>query len=395
MSIDVSTRLSVDQLFLSTLADSVVESDYTVAEYFAGIGLVRLGLERAGWRVLYANDFNVEKYEMYSAYFADAETHYEIKDIFDLNISNIPKTFLATCSFPCIDLSLAGNQKGINGKHSSAFWGFRDILRKQGKNKPPMVLLENVPGWLTSNDGEDFRVTISALNELGYACDVYSIDALGFTPQSRLRVFVVGVQTKNPNQAIQTLQSRPTYLAIDSLKDAVRKYQNLSWHILNVPTPPYEQVKELDKIIEKIPFFDSRWWDQEKVDRHLQMMAPSHLDRVIKMSKSTKVVYRTVFRRRREGIQRAEVRNDNTAGCLRTARGGSSRQIVLQAGNGKIRMRHMTPREYARLQGVPDDYPTPANTIQALTGFGDAVCVPVITWIAQNILNPLAITINR
>jgi DNA (cytosine-5)-methyltransferase 1 len=58
-------------------------------------------------------------------------------------------------------------------------------------------------------------------------------------------------------------------------------------------------------------------------------------------------------------------------------------------------MRHMTPREYARLQGVPDDYPIPNNTIQALTGFGDAVCVPVIEWIAYNILNPLVRSINH
>jgi DNA (cytosine-5)-methyltransferase 1 len=51
-------------------------------------------------------------------------------------------------------------------------------------------------------------------------------------------------------------------------------------------------------------------------------------------------------------------------------------------------MRLMTPREYARLQGVPDNYPIPSQINQALTGFGDAVCVPVIVWIAENILNP-------
>jgi DNA (cytosine-5)-methyltransferase 1 len=50
----------------------------------------------------------------------------------------------------------------------------------------------------------------------------------------------------------------------------------------------------------------------------------------------------------------------------------------------------MTPREYARLQGVPDEYPITTNGVQALTGFGDAVCVPAISWIAENILNPLA-----
>lgn len=64
--------------------------------------------------------------------------------------------------------------------------------------------------------------------------------------------------------------------------------------------------------------------------------------------------------------------------------------MLVRAGEGTIKMRLMTPREYARLQGVPDNYPLPPQINQALTGFGDAVCVPVIVWIAENILNPLA-----
>ena len=57
--------------------------------------------------------------------------------------------------------------------------------------------------------------------------------------------------------------------------------------------------------------------------------------------------------------------------------------MLVAAGKGNIKMRHVTPREYARLQDVPDNYPIPPNTLQALTGFGDAVCVPAIRWIAE------------
>jgi len=134
---------------------------------------------------------------------------------------------------------------------------------------------------------------------------------------------------------------------------------------------------------------DPRWWDESDVQKHLEMMTPSHRERVKKLTSSDVVGYRTIYRRRRQGKQRAEVRKGDTAGCLRTARGGSSRQIVVAAGNGRVRMRFMTPREYARLQGVPDNYPLPKNVNQALTGFGDAVCVPVITWIAENMLAQL------
>jgi DNA (cytosine-5)-methyltransferase 1 len=82
------------------------------------------------------------------------------------------------------------------------------------------------------------------------------------------------------------------------------------------------------------------------------------------------------------------VRLDGIAGCLRTPRGGSARQIVLLADAGQLRMRWMTPREYARLQGA-DSYTLDHPPSRALFGFGDAVCVPVICWIDENILSPI------
>lgn len=362
---------------------------FTVAEYFAGIGLVRLGLEKAGWQVVFANDFSPEKYEMYLAYYKD-KSHYNQSDVFDLDPASIPHTMLATSSFPCIDLSLAGNQAGIHGKHSNAFWGFIDILKGQEGRMPPIVMLENVTGWLSSNEGKDFRITIQALNNLGYSCDIYSLDAIHFTPQSRPRIFVIGSLTNDRNDNLQIINSRSSLLATQTLKDAVLSNHDLLWNFLPVPNPPSEKIAMLDRIVEEMPSDDSRWWGTKEVERHLKMMSPKNLDKVIQLKAGDSISYRTIYRRKRKDGQRAEVRNDNTAGCLRTARGGSSRQIIIQMGHGQIRMRHMTPREYARLQGVPDNYPIPENTIQALTGFGDAVCVPVIEWIGLNILNPLA-----
>lgn len=367
------------------------ESHMTVAEYFAGIGLVRLGLERAGWTVVYANDFDSQKYEMYRSYFNDADQHYALCNIFEIVPRDVPKITLATSSFPCVDLSLAGQLGGLSGKHSSAFWGFIKILHEQGDNRPPLVMLENVPGWLTSNKGEDFRLTIQALNDLGYSCDVFAIDAIRFTPQSRLRIFVVGVQIDHTNCAVDALLSRASSLSTTTLKRTIMDNTDLSWIALDAPSPPKRRREGLGaEVIESLTPDDPRWWPEDEIYRHLEMMSPEHRLRVEKMMSASYISYRTIYRRRRNGIQRAEMRRGDTAGCLRTARGGSSRQIVIAMGNDQIRMRHMTPREYARLQGVPDDYPIPVNTIQALTGFGDAVCVPVITWLAENVLTPIA-----
>ena len=167
------------------------EPPLTVVEYFAGIGLFRMGLEAAGWRVVFSNDWSDERAQMYEGFFGE---NYQVKDIFSVAPEDVPQATLATCSFPCVDLSLAGKGEGINGRHSGAFWGFYDLLKRQGEKAPPIVLLENVTGWLYSNGGKDFGVTAKSLNELGYACDVLMLNARSFVPQSRPRLFMAGVR---------------------------------------------------------------------------------------------------------------------------------------------------------------------------------------------------------
>lgn len=368
----------------------------TVTEYFAGIGLVRMGLQPHGWQVIFANDKSDKKFEMYRDFFPDAKKHYVVDDIFEVVSSQVPATTLATCSFPCIDLSLAGNMSGmIDGDHSSAFWGFVKLLKAQGKSAPPIVLVENVPGWLHSNKGEDFRITVQALNEMGYNCDVFILDALRFTPQSRVRVFLIGAKQPSRSTAVDLILARSKSLLSNQLRKSIVDNRKLHWFYNNIPQPPPLHRTGLSKIIERLNDSDSRWWTAGEVNRHLEMMNELHRDRVQQLVRGNRNQYRTFFRRRREGLQRAEVRNDDLSGCLRTAIGGSGKQFIIRLGNGRIKMRAMTPREYARLQGVPDSYNINQNGVQALTGFGDAVCVPVISWIAKHVLNPLAKTLLK
>src|ERR1035437_3153635 len=164
------------------------------AEFFAGIGLMRMGLERAGWRIAFANDIEEDKWQMYRDHFGDSG-EFIVEDIHKLEACHVPDVALATASFPCNDLSLAGARKGLAGEQSSAFWGFIEVLTRMGKRRPPMVLLENVTGFLTSHDGNDFRDALLALNRLGYAVDAPIIDAGRFVPQSRQRLFVIATKT--------------------------------------------------------------------------------------------------------------------------------------------------------------------------------------------------------
>lgn len=364
----------------------------TSAEYFAGIGLFRMGLERAGWQVVYANDWSPERAQMYGGFFGTA---YPVQDIFAVDAAAIPPVALATASFPCIDLSLAGNRRGLDGKHSSAFWGFYEILRAQGDARPPLVLLENVAGWLSANGGGDFYAVAAALNKIGYACDAFALDARSFLPQSRPRIFMLGIRESHfpaVNRPAASLhRSRSKGLFPPRLQRLMQDNREIRWADLPIPEPPaYRSGGFSSEIVEPLPLDDPRWWPQEKVDKHLAMMSPSHWAMVRDLAMQEWETHRTFYRRRRAAGQQAEVRSDDIAGCLRTAVGGSGKQFLVAAGKGGIRMRTLTPREYARLQGVPDAFPIAANSErQSLNAFGDAVCVPAVAWIAAKVLNPL------
>jgi DNA (cytosine-5)-methyltransferase 1 len=361
----------------------------SVAEFFAGIGLVRFALEQHDWQVRFANDIDEQKFEMYRENFGDA--HFRLEDIHKLSPAEIPQCALYTASFPCNDLSVAGARSGLNGRQSGAFWGLIRLLRG-ARLRPPLILLENVPGFLTSGGGADFENALLALNEMGYVCDAFLQDARRFVPQSRVRLFVVAAQGI-PAEPVQGLT--PSALRPASLVDFVLSHPNIQWSIRPLPEARHTR-KTLQTILEDLPDDDANWWSPERAEYFMNQLSPKHLAIARQMIASPYYSYGTAFRRIRKGRSMAELRVDGIAGCLRTPRGGSGRQILFKAGNGKYWVRLLTARECARLQGIPDDQfkiQVPLN--QALFGFGDAVCVPVVEWIASNYLTPLATELLR
>jgi DNA (cytosine-5)-methyltransferase 1 len=118
-------------------------------------------------------------------------------------------------------------------------------------------------------------------------------------------------------------------------------------------------------------------------------MKDGHKEILSEMMSREELSYGTVYRRTRKGVSRAELRTDGYAGCLRTPRGGSSKQILIQAGFGQWSVRLLTPREYARLQGVRDSFELPENANKGYFAMGDAVCVPVIEFLSKSVLDPI------
>lgn len=354
----------------------------TAAEYFAGMGLMRLGLEEAGWETVFANDIDAGKLRMYRDHFGESP-EFVLGDIHELPASAVPETLLATASFPCNDLSLAGARRGLAGRHSSAFWGFVRILEEMGGRRPPLVLLENVAGFLTSHGGEDFREALAALNGLGYAVDAFLIDAARFVPQSRKRLFVVGNLRGETGGAAVVSDTRSA-----ALVEFIRGHPEIRWSVRELPHLPRSTLT-LDDIFEEIPPNSPAWWSAERRAYLLNQMSAKHRATADETTAASVRSLGTVFRRVRAGKSMAELRTDGIAGCLRTPKGGSGRQILFVAGEGTCAVRLLTGRECARLMGAPDfRLKVPLNL--ALAGFGDAVCVPVVRWIAENYLTPLA-----
>jgi DNA (cytosine-5)-methyltransferase 1 len=383
-------------------------SDKGFCEFFAGIGLVWQALRVSGWDCMYSNDIDPKKKAVFEAHFG-ATGHFHLGDIWGTKevVARIEGSpFLATASFPCTDLSLAGYGKGIEGKASSTYFGFLKVLKQLGPRKPNMVMLENVPSFLTSGGGKDFPLAMRALADLGYWIDAFIIDAKHFVPQSRPRLFVVAVHEQFDSPLMIRESKLPLYSG--PWRDAMEASGSLhpkallkimestdlptGWFTLSLKSPKGTS-GTLDEVID----LDGaqKWWDEERVRIHYERMHDYCRADIDKLLKDGSKFVSTAYRRTRKSVVRTEVRFDGLAGCLRTTKGGSARQIVVAVDNGKLRMRWMSPREYARLQGVPNYTLIGKEEHQQMFGFGDAVCVPVIEWIDQQVLSPIYQTGNR
>ena len=320
------------------------------AEFFAGMGLVRAGLNRCGIETVFANDMDMTKAALYRDNWGVSDLC--VADIKEVSGVDVPTVDLATASFPCVDLSVAGLRKGLNGTRSGVIFEFFRILDEMDKRAPSTVMIENVPGFLTANDGQDWHAVMNCLEDLGYVAEYIAIDAAAFVPQSRLRVFIIGSRKKR--------------------------------RALPPPPTPYNGWR-LAEIVDE----HGEWWPPHQLGAFLTSLSSLQSARVADYQMRRRISYFGAFRRTRNGAAVWEVRADEKAGALRTTRGGSARQAVLRAGRGGLAARWMNVKEYSRLQGAEDLLYDSVSPRQAMFALGDAVCVPVIEWLTRNCLLPL------
>ena len=365
-------------------------------EFFAGGGMARLGLGDS-WNCLLANDLDPAKCASYRANFG-AEDLIE-GDIANICLDDLPAQIvdLVWGSFPCQDLSLAGARGGMGAKRSGAFfpfWSLVESLSAQGR-APRIIAIENVAGLLTSNGGRDFACVAELMAQAGYGVTAAILDAKNFTPQSRPRLFILGFQDGLTPPAAETPpceERAPPALrhAQENLTTAAKE----KWFWLGA-APRMSRNTRLSSIID---WAAPEWHAPAQTRKLIAMMAPHQRARMDAIISNGARRAGAAFRRTRvengETVQRVEARFDGRAGCLRTPAGGSSRQIIFAIENGKVRSRLLSPREAARLMGLPEDYILPQSANAALKLCGDGVAVPVVRWLAETVFDPALASIK-
>jgi DNA (cytosine-5)-methyltransferase 1 len=373
-------------------------------EFFAGGGMARSGLG-CQWRCTFANDFDEKKADVYRSNWGDAEL--VVGDVNEIQTSKLSGVAdLAWASFPCQDLSLAGNALGLGNVHeqtrSGAFWAFWRLMEGliSEKRAPAMIVLENVYGSLTANKGRDFAAIARCLALGGYRFGAVVIDAIKFIPQSRPRVFIVAFRNEMeiPGHLVSSRPSPDWHpLVMETAIDRLSEMDRESWIWLTPPVPKNEVPPLSDLILDQPD--DVEWHPATETQKLIAMMSDVNRNRLSAMQAKGQRLVGTIYKRTRVdslGVrrQRAELRDDNVAGCLRTPGGGSSRQIIVIVEGETVQTRLMSKREAARLMGLPDSYKLPTRYNDAYHVAGDGLVVPVVRYLAETILEPILLT-NR
>jgi DNA (cytosine-5)-methyltransferase 1 len=362
----------------------------TFLEFFAGGGMAHVGLSNH-FDCAFANDLDPMKCAAYRANFPDVPL--EQGDVWNLNAASLPTADLAWASFPCQDLSLAGGRRGLNAPRSGAFWGFWNVIQKLKARAPKTIVIENVAGLLSSHNGRDFATLVNEFADAGYRVGAMLIDAALFSPQSRPRLFIVAHKGRIPQGLIADAPDplfHPPLLraAVQALSDT----SHMAWAWWRLPHPKKRNT-DLAALLDRTPP-ESAWRPDAAARKLIAQMAPLHRQRVEAALADPAWNAGAVFRRIRiekgQRVQRAEIRYDGLAGCLRTPAGGSSKQLLLVTENGRARLRAVSAREAARLMGLDDSYKLPLRETNALKVAGDGVSVPAVRWLGDHLLAPLA-----
>ena len=345
-------------------------------DFFAGAGLVTEALSTTFCPV-WANDICEKKAAVYNANHTKGTLR--VGPIERVRGKDLPRAALSWASFPCQDLSVAGKMEGIGSARSGLVWNWLRVMDEMVE-RPGVVVAENVVGLVSAHGGTHYRRLHEALVERRYRVGAVIIDARFWLPQSRQRVFVIGV-SKEADLTGLTLETPDPWYHPAALREAAVGLRDWLWWAL---PRPFISRRALEKIID----FDAPTDESEKCSHNLGLIPEHHREMMYEAVARGMRVF-PGYKRIRKGRQVLELRFDGLAGCLRTPRGGSSRQVLVIYDGTRFRTSLLTVGEATRLMGLPPSFRIPGTYNEGYQAMGDAVAIPVVRHLGQFLLHPL------
>jgi DNA (cytosine-5)-methyltransferase 1 len=342
---------------------SSTPAEFTFVDLFAGIGGIRRGFEEAGGRCLFTSEWDRFARQTYAANFPDEHGIWgDIREITAASSNptenseridrTIPDHDVLLAGFPCQPFSLAGvSKKNSLGREHGFLCEtqgtlFFDVARIIEVKRPKAFLLENVKNLRSHDRGNTYRVIRKSLEELGYAVHDRVIDAKGFVPQHRERIYLAGF----------------------------RQDVGFSWDRLHAPDPAARRLGDVLHPEDGSEDPEAHYTVGEKARVDDRYVLSQHLWNYLKD-------YRRKHEAKGNGFGYSLFGPNDIARTLSARYHKDGSEILISRGRG--RPRRLTPRECARLMGFPDEFEIPVSDTQAYRQFGNSVVVPVIREIAQ------------
>jgi len=328
-----------------------------VGSLFAGVGGFDIAAERAGMEVAWQSENDVKASTVLEHYWPDLN----LGDIHD--ITNPPAVDVLCGGFPCQDYSVAGNREGLVGDRGALWWQFHRLI---DEGRPTWVVAENVPGLLSSRDGEDFATIIDSLTELGYGVVWGVLDAQWFgVAQRRRRVFIVGHSGGRPRPEVLALSE-----GVFGHPEPIRETGDKPAH-----TVAAHAAKGGDPTTDNYVVFAQNQRDEVR--------DPNNLAGALAAEPGMK--QQTYVMRQREGKPGGGKGPLLSEDRSLTLAANTNDQTLFQGTT----VRRLTPLECERLQGFPDGWTDIEgnSNAQRYRQMGNAVAVPVVEWIFRNIAN--------
>jgi len=354
------------------------KTHFPFLEFFAGSGLVSYALAPF-FNAIWANDICSKKAAVFAA--NHKKNFFDLGSIADVRGANLPPSVLSWASFPCQDLSLAGNGEGIRARRSGLVWEWLRVMDEMPQ-RPPVLAAENVVGLVSTDGGKHYRELHNALVKRGYRVGAMLLDAVNWLPHSRPRIFVVAIDD-SVEIPLSLYTNKPTWSHSPAIQKAASGLAGWIWW--NLPEPEKRSLT-LSSIID----FSLPCHDDATSRRNLAMVPEAHKRQLKECGLRVVPGYKRI----RHGKQVLELRFDDVAGCLRTPAGGSSRQYLVIKQGKTWKTRILSPREAARLMGAPEGFQLPGTFNDGYKAMGDAVAAPVAAYLAKHLLSPLAAAYN-